>query len=360
MTATSELAAAEAVGAAYAAVLDPARWGEATVALAGALGAATGALGLFTGDGRDLSALCPMTDPHWHQVYHRDGLHAHNLIWQAALRAASGTAATERMAVSPDAWRRSVIFNEFVRPQGMDGVLTLTLARGPGATSVMSFGRPAGSDGFGTADLERAAPLARLVAGAVTLAAERNLGSAARTIDLMDEAAALVDASGRVITRNSALEPLLASGAVRIVAGRLDAPGLPGLAAAIARAARRGEWPPAVGDRLTGPRLTARILPWAEPGQAFLLGPPMAIVRLAPASPERADFARMYGLTPREADIARYIGEGMTLPEAAERLGIALSTARTHLGRIFDKTDTRNQTALGLLVARFASVPPRA
>ena len=47
----------------------------------------------------------------------------------------------------------------------------------------------------------------------------------------------------------------------------------------------------------------------------------------------------------------------MTLPEAASHLGVELTTARTHLGRLFDKTDTRSQLSLGLLAARELRVP---
>jgi len=59
-----------------------------------------------------------------------------------------------------------------------------------------------------------------------------------------------------------------------------------------------------------------------------------------------------HGPTGRETHIALRLSRGQTLPEAAADLGIALTTARSHLARIFDKTGTRSQVALALRVSR--------
>ena len=53
-----------------------------------------------------------------------------------------------------------------------------------------------------------------------------------------------------------------------------------------------------------------------------------------------------FGFTPAEATFAHQVCEGRGLAAAAERQGIRLSTARTHLARIFDKTGTRRQAEL--------------
>lgn len=66
------------------------------------------------------------------------------------------------------------------------------------------------------------------------------------------------------------------------------------------------------------------------------------------ASPKtEAEFlARAFGLTGAEARFAVRIGSGASLPDAADASGIARSTAKTHLARIFDKTDVRRQAEL--------------
>lgn len=43
------------------------------------------------------------------------------------------------------------------------------------------------------------------------------------------------------------------------------------------------------------------------------------------------------------------------VPEVAETLGVAASTVRTHLGRLYEKTGVRRQADLVKLVAGFCS-----
>ena len=59
-----------------------------------------------------------------------------------------------------------------------------------------------------------------------------------------------------------------------------------------------------------------------------------------------------YGLTEAEAHLCIQLIEGLTLDEAAERLGIRKNTARAHLRAIFSKTHVTRQSALvSLLMA---------
>ncbi len=60
---------------------------------------------------------------------------------------------------------------------------------------------------------------------------------------------------------------------------------------------------------------------------------------------------QLYGLTPREAALAAELGDGVTLEDAADRLGMRYQTGRTHLRRIFDKTSTRRQSELIVLLS---------
>jgi DNA-binding CsgD family transcriptional regulator len=59
-----------------------------------------------------------------------------------------------------------------------------------------------------------------------------------------------------------------------------------------------------------------------------------------------------YGLTTAEGNVLREIFRCSGLLEAADKLGVAEATARTHLQHIFSKTDTRNQAELVRLVMR--------
>lgn len=56
--------------------------------------------------------------------------------------------------------------------------------------------------------------------------------------------------------------------------------------------------------------------------------------------------AAVYGLSPAQQQVAGLIVDGLSLVEIGERLGVSVTTARTHLNRIFDKTGVRTQPAL--------------
>jgi DNA-binding CsgD family transcriptional regulator len=68
--------------------------------------------------------------------------------------------------------------------------------------------------------------------------------------------------------------------------------------------------------------------------------------------PERADpaqrarFGDLYGLTEAEARTALAVTEAQGLRDLAERLGVRLSTVRTHLQHVFEKTGTHRQAEL--------------
>jgi DNA-binding CsgD family transcriptional regulator len=64
-----------------------------------------------------------------------------------------------------------------------------------------------------------------------------------------------------------------------------------------------------------------------------------------PQRPE-ATMSRMYGLTPAEAKVAALIARGLSGRQAADKLEVGYNTLKTHLRRVFVKTDTNNQGAL--------------
>lgn len=61
---------------------------------------------------------------------------------------------------------------------------------------------------------------------------------------------------------------------------------------------------------------------------------------------DEGDLTRLYGLTRGEAAFATLILQGKSIEEAAAELFISVHTARTHLKRIFLKTDTHRQPEL--------------
>ncbi len=70
-----------------------------------------------------------------------------------------------------------------------------------------------------------------------------------------------------------------------------------------------------------------------------------------------AEVSEACGLTPTEERMLALIVEGLDTIVAAKRLGIAPTTARTHLQRLFAKTGTARQSELVRFVATYVEEP---
>ena len=86
----------------------------------------------------------------------------------------------------------------------------------------------------------------------------------------------------------------------------------------------------------------------------------VAALFIAPAT-EHSRFptealATLYDLTPAESRIFELISAGRAPDEIAADIGIARSTVRTHLLRVFEKTGCKRQADLVQLAAKLA--PP--
>lgn len=63
----------------------------------------------------------------------------------------------------------------------------------------------------------------------------------------------------------------------------------------------------------------------------------------------------IYGLSDTQIKLAGLVVDGLDLGQAAEKLGVSLNTARTHLRRIFEKTKVHSQTALVRVILNSSS-----
>ncbi|MGW7280621.1 response regulator [Streptomyces sp. NPDC054844] len=93
----------------------------------------------------------------------------------------------------------------------------------------------------------------------------------------------------------------------------------------------------ATGDAVVAPSLTRRLL------DAYVHHLPAA------TAPDSSPDPRLTALTDRETEILRVIGQGWTNTEIAERLHLAESTVKTHVGRILSKTGSRDRVQAVIL-----------
>ncbi len=195
-----------------------------------------------------------------------------------------------------------------------------------------------------------------------------NLAAAmAETLDALSAGIFLVEPDGRIVHCNLAGDAILAAGDVLSrVAGRLAArePKLDQTlrdAFAAAAANSKGIRTKAIavppvgrsGTRYLAHVRTVRSGARQRPGTATAAVFVNEAVLDTRSLPET--IAEAYKLTPAELRILLAIVEVGGVPEVAEALGIAESTVKTHLGRLFRKTATSRQASLVGIVAGFSN-----
>jgi DNA-binding CsgD family transcriptional regulator len=110
-----------------------------------------------------------------------------------------------------------------------------------------------------------------------------------------------------------------------------------------------------------GERFVGHVLPLTAgrrraAGIAFGATAVLFVTRAALESEAASGIIRkLYKLTPTETRVMLAIIELGGIPEASRRLDIAESTVKTHLSRVFLKTETRRQADLVKLIAAFSS-----
>jgi DNA-binding CsgD family transcriptional regulator len=192
----------------------------------------------------------------------------------------------------------------------------------------------------------------------------------ANTLDGLKDALFLVDAQGNIAHANANGHQMLAEGSVLGVAGRKLTANDPraenALFEVIVAAAKGDE---AVGLRGIAVPLSrgdtehfvAHVLPLTSGARRRISTSYRAVAALfvhratlgMPSPPEM--IADAYRLTPTELRVLLAIVEIGGVPEVAEALGIAETTVKTHLSRVFAKTGTARQADLVKLVAGFSS-----
>jgi DNA-binding CsgD family transcriptional regulator/PAS domain-containing protein len=193
-----------------------------------------------------------------------------------------------------------------------------------------------------------------------------------RTLDGLVAGVFLTARDGRIVYMNTAAERQIKTGnSIRIVNDRIfpsDSATRAALSKAIDEAGREdtdkgtSEYSLAIPDVEGGPGYVASLLPVERGQRRDILAPFAASVAVftkdpiqTPLMPGEA-FARLYKLTGGELRVLLALAQGLGAKEAAEMLGISEPTVRTHLQRIFSKTETARQADLVRLLQN--STPP--
>jgi DNA-binding NarL/FixJ family response regulator len=170
-----------------------------------------------------------------------------------------------------------------------------------------------------------------------------------RVLDTAGSSALLFDARGTVLHENAAFARLISDESPHDVVRLREAARM--LASAVgARRQRTERTAMATSQVRTGQshyELTA------THSSALLGAEPVicvAIRRRTSAPLTNDELRRRFGLTPREVEVARLVGEGLSNQEMAARLQVSFFTARNHVERVLSKLGVGNRSRVGTLL----------
>jgi DNA-binding CsgD family transcriptional regulator len=367
------------IGGIYDCALDPTRWEATLNQICRAFAFDAGALNVlgYQGGSTSFQASVGM-DPEWVRltVECQDEIVA---IWGGAERL-MGYPLDEpdiaSRATGPDVLFKSRFYRECLQPRGIRDCIAFTIARTPTMLGNAAFNRRESADPLGDREVALLRLIAPHVRRAVTISdlfgmkaiETATFGSVLDSFQfgilLVDRGLAIVHANaaanamlvahdpilsekGRVTLRDGATQGALQR-AVREAAG--DAMALGGKGIGIPAGSKER---PSVVHVLPLRQSQVRGKIGARVVAALFIAP----ASLPPRMPSDA-LAAIYDLTPAETDIFELIVGGFSQAEIAGKLGVAPSTVKTHLLRLFSKTGCHRQAEL-LKLATDLSAPVR-
>jgi DNA-binding CsgD family transcriptional regulator len=273
-------------------------------------------------------------------------------------------------------FRRGRFYREWARPHGWIDIASAVIEKSATSCTFLSVARREAS-GLVDADMRRRMALiiphvrrALLISKTI----HHKEAEATCLTDILDGLSAgmiLVDASGRIVHANAAGNTILAAADFlrRTPCGRLVAGEAPVNATLREIVLGAGAGDAALGVKgialpLTarnGERYVAHVLPLTSGARrnAGLAYNAVAALFVRKAALEvfspSGVIGEMYNLTPTELRVLLAIVDVGGVPEVAASLGVAATTIRTHLSRLFEKTGVGRQADLVKLVAGFST-----
>ncbi len=355
------------VGAIYDAALDAALWPEVLNRIGDAVGSPEVIFGIYDPTTGLSNLLAPRINPEL--VASLMDWAPRNPLLPLGIGQVPGKVFTVGNFITAEQFTGSDFYNEWWLPAGYDTEpLTTNLLVDRGATGIFTAHGSLRRTPFDRDQKHLFAALAQHLVRAVAL--QRRLyhltfasESALEGFDKLQQGFLLVDAEARPLFANRIAQALLDAGdGLRLEAGAVSASDadsgrtLRGLVSSCAVAAdvatggelmlrrKTGRLPLGVLVTPVSQETATAALPWT------ISRHPVAIVLVS--DPETEMRARLdslqqrFGLTPAEAAFALEIVKGDGRQAAADRLGITVGTARTHLSSIFDKTGSKRQAEL--------------
>jgi DNA-binding CsgD family transcriptional regulator/PAS domain-containing protein len=363
------------IGQIYDAALDPALWPGALASIGEFVGGRAG--GIVSKESVS-KASTPHhhfgVDPHYVEIYSQTHSKLDPMSTLPLFDVEQIVSLPE--LVPYDEFRAGRFFREWMRPQGLVDAANSVLEKSVRSCSFLTILRDEAS---GMVDAEMRRRMALVVPHVrrtvlIGEALELKQARAATFADILDGLSAgvfFVDANGRIVHVNAAGKEMLSAGDLlrscggRLVAsdGKVNHTLRETVAAAAGGDAGTGSKGSAVPlNARDGEPYVAHVLPLsagerhragaASAAAAALFVRKAALEYLSP--PEV--IGETYNLTPAELRVLRGIVDIGGVPEVAAAFGIAETTVKTHLSRLFDKTGAVRQADLVKLVAGYSNL----
>jgi len=372
----SRLALSNLIGSIYDCALDPYRWEGTLLELRDALNGRQAAIRLSDlCNGQFLIYKAVGVEPHWEKEHTKHVSEVHAYL--AGIHESSPLF-DEPFIVSrrvSQAYQKSSRYGqEFLRPQGIVDNMFWFLMKTPTRYGRISVARHEKQGIFTDSEYEIGVLLLPHLRRAVTisniLAAQTIEGArVTQALDALRCAVILTDERGGILLANQSAEEMLRNGSfVHCIGNALSA--TIARAAAELRAALRfaARDEAGIGKRGLAIRLSepdrppvfAHVLPLTGSEMRMGLQPAAVAAVFVAGTPDEKDaaftMAAAFGLTSAETRVLTKLLGGHTLSETASVLGIAGTTAKTHLENIFSKTGVSRQADLMRLATGL--VPP--
>jgi DNA-binding CsgD family transcriptional regulator len=350
----------DVLGALYDALLEPARWTDALLGYSGLFQATHAILAVDDCSSNRPEISWAGVAPAFQDLYGQSFVKDNSLVQLDSRGEFREQPYTDRMVLPAGDFQRTDFYQAWCRPQRIESLLGAEIIHNQRGIALLGLGR---SKPFGDAELSLYRRLMhdlRRVMGLRLRLLDLDL-QRARLRALLDEVNApilLTNGSCRLQHANRTAVSLLQVGdLLRLQHGRLAAATDHETNALrdLIRKACCGEGGGSIRCLASdGKRAGVLVVPvradhgWAEGAEQCTA---VFVTRADDdTGPHPTLLRALYGLTPTEAALAAIVGRGEGLPAAASALGMRISTARTHLHRVFDKTATQRQSQLAWLL----------
>jgi DNA-binding CsgD family transcriptional regulator/PAS domain-containing protein len=283
-----------------------------------------------------------------------------------------GEVATMTMLAGEREPLNSDFYVKWVRPLGFLDVIGVLVLKSGKRVAWFSVARSDIQARFEESELRQIEALSPHICRALLISDALDLQSIvatrlAETVDHLSTGIVLTEDRGRITYMNGSAEAILKDGNAlksrdgRLVATRSDSRD------ALSRALESslaGNAPSTSGQYAVplpdeeGSGLIANVLPlqWRDGRNPLQSLPGAAAVIIQDpsegAAPPMEAIGLLYGLTTAERNVLEHVADSRSPQETADRLGVSVNTVKTHLQKIFAKTNTARQADLVRLVAR--------